>query len=320
LRLDFYDANYHALLAAVFQAQSQWRKMLEAAETGLQVDPEHVGSANLRAFALNRLNRKDEASAALETALARDPENATTHASQGWTRLHQGDTQGALHHFREALRLEPDHAWAREGIIEALKSRHFMYRLFLRYLFWMARLSPSAQWGVVMGLFIGSRLVRSLGQSIPELAPFLKPISLLYILFVFFTWTARPLFNLLLRLDKFGRLVLTPSQIVATNWIGACLLTALVSGALCFVFPEPVWFALLITSLGMVIPIAGTFRGRFDEPTLGMGLFAGVLGLLAVFTVAGAAVAGAEGASLPGGLFGVGVFAFMIASNFARGR
>ena len=66
-------------------------------------------------MALVRLGRRDEAGATLEAALARDPENAVTHANQGWARLHAGDFRGALEHFREALRLNPSLEWARAG-------------------------------------------------------------------------------------------------------------------------------------------------------------------------------------------------------------
>ncbi len=52
--------------------------------------PEHAGCLNLRAMALVQLGRKDEASRTLGSALADDPENALTHANQGWALLHRG--------------------------------------------------------------------------------------------------------------------------------------------------------------------------------------------------------------------------------------
>jgi DMSO reductase anchor subunit len=41
------------------------------------------------------------------------------------------------------------------------------------------------------------------------------------------TWMASPFFNLLLRLNRFGRLALSREQTVASNWLGLCLLVAL---------------------------------------------------------------------------------------------
>ena len=61
-----------------------------AADRGLALDPEHANCLNLRAMALVQLGRKDEAARTLGSALADDPENALTHANQGWAYLHQG--------------------------------------------------------------------------------------------------------------------------------------------------------------------------------------------------------------------------------------
>jgi hypothetical protein len=43
------------------------------------------------------------------------------------------------------------------------------------------------------------------------------------------TWVASPLFNLLLRLHPIGRLALSREQIVTANWVGLCVLGAVVS-------------------------------------------------------------------------------------------
>ena len=80
------------------------------------------------------------------SALANDPENALTHANQGWALLHRGDHAKALEHFREALRIDPELDWARAGIVEALKARHLIYRLMLRFFLWIGRQASVAQW------------------------------------------------------------------------------------------------------------------------------------------------------------------------------
>jgi len=110
------------------------------------LDPEHAGCLNLRAMAEVKLGRKAQAAATIEAALARDPENAGTHANRGWTYLEESDPGRALEHFREALRLDPENEWAREGMVEALKARHGVYRLVLRCFLWMQKLGESARW------------------------------------------------------------------------------------------------------------------------------------------------------------------------------
>jgi len=49
----------------------------------------------------------------------------------------------------------------------------------------------------------------------------------LFYLFIYLSWTAGPMFNLLLRLDRFGRLVLSHDERVTSNWFGACVIPAL---------------------------------------------------------------------------------------------
>jgi tetratricopeptide (TPR) repeat protein len=222
------DADFYALLAQIRLNQRNWKGALEAAETGLQIDAEHVGCTNLRAMALVNLGRKEEAGLTIDAALAKDPENSVTHANQGWALLHAGDNKRALEHFRESLRLDPQNEWARQGIIEALKAQNFLYAWMLKYFLWMSRLSENMQWVVILGAFFGMRILRGVERANPQFAPYIFPIQVLYLIFVFLTWTANPLFNLLLRLNKFGRMVLNREEIVASNWVGAFVGIALV--------------------------------------------------------------------------------------------
>lgn len=227
LRLDPESAAHHALVSQIRMEERRWTEALEAAERGLEVDSEDVACNNLRAAALVKLGRRAEAGATIESALARDPENAATHANQGWVLLHEGDPRKAMEHFREALRLEPGHEWARAGIVEALKARNVLYGVMLKYFLWMGRLSGRAQWMVILGAYFGNQLLRGLAKSTPALAPWILPISIAYALFALLSWIAYPLFNLFLRLHPFGKYALSAEQKRASNWIGSCIFLAL---------------------------------------------------------------------------------------------
>src|SRR5262249_11867800 len=154
-----------------------------AAEEGLEQDPEHVSCNNLRAMALVKLGRNAEAGTTIATALERQPENAFSHANQGWGFLHQGNHQKALEHFPGSLRLDPEMEYARAGIVEAMKPRHWIYALFLRYFLWMARLSGKAQWAIIIGGYIGYRALGALAEKQPDLSPWVRPIMVAYIVF-----------------------------------------------------------------------------------------------------------------------------------------
>lgn len=278
IRLDSTDADYFSLLAAVHFDEKRWQDAANTAEQGLQFDPEHVGCTNLRAMAMVKLGRKAEAGATIDAALAKNPDNAVTHANQGWTLLERGDPKKALEHFREALRLDPENEWARHGIVEALKARNLLYALMLRYFLWMSKLSHNAQWGIIIGGYIGNRILGGMARSNPEFAPWILPLRVLYVTFAVLTWTAYPMFNLMLRLNRFGRLALTPEQTVESNWVGASFFLALVSlgGCVAMGFGSPWLMSLAVFGL-LLMPLSGLFRCALGWPRWTM---IGVVGAL----------------------------------------
>jgi tetratricopeptide (TPR) repeat protein len=285
IRLDPEDPDYHALLSQIHLDQRRWPPALGAAEAALALDPEHGPANNLRAIALVRLGRRDEAGATIEAALARDPENAVTHANQGWARMHAGDFRGALEHFREALRLNPSLEWARAGLVEALKARYPLYGLLLRYFLWMSTLSRRAQWAVILGGLFGFRALRALAANNPALAPWITPLLVLYGLFVFFTWTAEPLFNLLLRLNRFGRYALSDEEISASNWVGGAVLAVLGAGLLYAFTRNPAMLGVVLAGALVVLLVSGVFRCPRGWPRTVMAVYTGAVAFLALASV-----------------------------------
>ncbi len=291
LRLDPERPSYYNILGHLYIRQKAWKKALVAAEDGLRLDPEDVNCLNLRALALVELGQREDAQASLDEALSQEPDNAMTHANQGWALLHEGKHKQAMHHFREALRINPMLDWAREGIVEAMKARNPIYRVILRYFLWMGRLTTTEQWGVTAASSGVQRGLRVLARKFLLLYVIVLPLSLLYFVFAFLTWTARPLFALVLRLDPFGRLALPEEEVTASNWVGACLLTsalgvllAVVSGIGTMVGPFPVlspaFLILALVGLVMMMPVAGVFRCPKGKRRVVLAVLTGGLALL----------------------------------------
>lgn len=313
MALDPHDPDYKVFAGRMRLRARDWARALALAEEALAVDPEHVGGINLRAYALTKLGRPVEASAAVASALARDPNDARSHANMGWTLLERGEHRRALEHFREALRLRPDDAWAREGIVAALRSRHLVYRLMLRYFLWMSRLSNGAQWGIIIGGYVAFRIVMAVKDENPGLAPYLWPLLGVYLAFVYLTWTADALFDLALRLHPFGRLVLTRDEIRASNVVGSLLLVAAGTGAaFAFTGAEP----LLVTAFAcatLPIPVSATFgvEGRKRRILGGYTLaLAAVAAVTLTFVLQGSARASTSAI-----LYILGFFAFSWVAN-----
>jgi tetratricopeptide (TPR) repeat protein len=279
IRLTPGDADYWSLLAGLYVAQEQWVKALEAADMGLQFDPGHEGCVNLRAMALVRLNRRDEAGQAVEGALERDPGSALSHANMGWTLLHQNNPDKAMEHFREALRLEPTLEWARAGIVEALKARNVVYRVFLMYALWLGRLSPTVRWGVIIGLVVLMQVISRVPTT-GALAVAAMVAILVYFAFVLTVWTAEPLFNLLLRFDRMGRLVLSDSERRDTNWMALAMLViaAFVGSAIWEGhYSQTIYYLMLGVPLGVALNVSRNGRRALaGAVTAGLFVVAGI--------------------------------------------
>ena len=326
--LDPTDADAHTLRAAILIDRRRWADALAAADYALMLSPEHQNAANFRALALVKLGRKDEAGETIRGALQQEPENAMSHANLGWTLLHRSDYKQALVHFREALRIDADLDWARVGMVEALKARYLPYRLLLRFFLWMSTLSGRARWVILGAIFFGPRILEEVGASNPWAVPILRPLSLLIVGFAVLTWVADPLFNLLLRVNKFGRYALSRDQTVASNWVLGMLLGAVIApSAILAVFGRAApraatelaviafaYFALLI------LPISATFRVRRGWERVVMGTYTAGLAVIGLYPFAMLfGIVARQPGSINMFLFGL-IGSTWLAALLARGR
>jgi tetratricopeptide (TPR) repeat protein len=286
IRLDPYDASYHGLAAAIRFEQSDWTGALERATKGLEIDPDEAGCTNIRAMAKVRLGQVVDARAELESSLSREPENAWTHANLGWAALERGEREKALECFRESLRIDPSLEFARSGMIHAIKLRYPLYGLFLKYMLWMQKLSGNGQWAVLVGGFIGYRIVRQIARQSPALAPWLTPIIVIYLVFAYMTWVGRPLTNLLLRLNRFGRAVLTADEQRESNYVGGVLGIGMVAGIAFLLTQHPAAFFTLLLCAGLVIPLSTIYSCHRGWPRKVSAAYAIMMGFIAIAIVA----------------------------------
>lgn len=326
IRGDPDNPRFYAVLGQIFLEKRDWQGALQAAEQGLRLNPHDIECTNLRALAMVQLGRKADASVVIRAALAREPESSLTHANQGWTYLHQNQPRQALVHFREALRLNPNYGWARQGMIEALKAHNPIYRLMLGYFLWMSRLSGQAQWGIILGGFFGGRIVVRALESDPHLAPILYPVIAVYIAFALMTWTAPVLFDLVLRLHRDGRLALTREKLIASNWVGSFIVAALmlfVAGTLLRGETREALYEAALKSLAMILPLAATFSSHKPKTRRLLAIYTAGLAIVAI----AALILDLGGMTGDGGLVGwlrvlfvVGWIGFTWFANIVRAR
>ncbi|MCP5546651.1 MAG: tetratricopeptide repeat protein [Akkermansiaceae bacterium] len=248
----------------------QWAKTEESARQALALDPDQPLASNLLAHSLRLQNRLAESEHESKRRLARDPENAFSFSTAGWSALQRNQPAEAEGHFREALRLEPDLEHARLGLREAYKSRSWIYRIYLRWVFFMQRVGGRHQWMVVIGLYLAYRFgVGVLRQVHPLLAIVLV---LAYLLLVFGSWLASGIGNFLLLKDPVARLSLTRAEKCDALAVGGLFFGGL-AVAIAGAFPLfPSTIALLgLALMGAAIPAGLVFNNSTPAGRLVFG-------------------------------------------------
>jgi tetratricopeptide (TPR) repeat protein len=280
-----FDSRSIVLRGDIRNAQQDYKGALADAELALSMDGQDQDAMNLRASALTRLGRREEAARTIRGALENDPHDSYTHANQGWAMLHQNDPKKAMEHFGESLRLDPGNEWARQGLVESLRARNFIYRWLLQYFLFMGRQSSTVQFVVIVGGFIGYRMLWQAWNTNPELGVVFVPLILAYVVFALTCWLGPALMDLILRFSKFGRYALSPMQRWRSNVVLAGL--TLMAGAAAAGFldkPEP-WFPVAIVLLISTINSNTIFLASAKGEAFGWPrrvLVAAVLGLLGV--------------------------------------
>jgi tetratricopeptide (TPR) repeat protein len=181
-----------------------------AARQALALDAENEAAGDSLADALRMQGRVEESAAQISGLLARNPENPWTHSSAGMLALQRGEVRTAEKHFLSALRIEPEHREAREGLLHSFRARSPLYRAYLKYSFMMEKLGRAGRGMVVIGLLILMQVSNM--ALVGRLAPVGMLLVAFYCLFVLWIWVAKGVGNLLLLFDRFARLALRSDE------------------------------------------------------------------------------------------------------------
>ncbi len=305
LSLDPNNSNAFASECQAYLQMEEWAKAEESAREALALDADNSLAANQLAQALRVQKKSAENARHLTGMLARDPEDAFTHANAGWAALQNGNQRQAEEHFREALRLDPEMDYARSGLMESFRARSRFYRAYQRYCFAMQALNKQSRWMVIIGLYLGNRFARTLTNT--SLKPFAYAFCGLYMVFVLWVWVATGVGNLFLLSDRFARHVLYRNEKIEALLVGGGVLLGiplLIAGLLWDLDPLIVLGAGLTAAafpLSMTLT-NGSKAGRWLFGTIGFGVLALIL-FLTVDTMAGFLPPKQAASIFSGGLF-----------------
>ncbi len=313
IKLDPYDADYFAIAANLQLRRKQFENALSLSDQALEIDPENLLALNTRSTTLIKLNRSEESFETIEGALREDPNSAFTHANYGWGLLEKGNHKKAMDHFKEALTNDPNYKYAQYGLLEALKASNPVYRLFLKYSFFMSKLTEKYQWGVIIGFYLGFRALRTIAEKNEALQPYLVPLIVVIALLAFSTWIISPISNLFLRFNKYGQLLLDKKQKLSSNFVAASLALFLVGLVLYLILSDQRMLTIAAFGFAMMLPLGSMFspsKGKIG--LLAYTIFLAVIGMLAI----GLTFSGGELINGITFLFILGFVAFQWVANF----
>jgi tetratricopeptide (TPR) repeat protein len=214
IRCDPEDSDPWVMLTAAHLGRGRWDDAIAAADRALSLEPESETARGMRAVALSLSESGAGWKEAADQTLAVAPDSALAYAFSAQAYLARGGEREAAERFREALRLDPESEFAQEGLADAMKASHPLFR-------------PLFTVGPLL-------LVRALRPAADH-NPLVIGLIALWFLFVAVTWMSVPIANLALRLSPVGRAVLPADQKRSSTaflvFVGAALLAVVLSVA-----------------------------------------------------------------------------------------
>jgi tetratricopeptide (TPR) repeat protein len=281
------DADDHEAIILEARARTllgQWDEVVSRCDYVLMFEPTNEGAAMLRAIALasKKGNRGTLGSEDWEKLARSFPLNAFARAGHAWKLLERGNRSAAEEEFHQALALNPNSAFAKAGLVTTLKAKYPGYSLLLKYFFRMNELAPRTRTLVAIGGLVGYNILRRSARLNPELEPFVLPFLIAYAIFVFMTWMADPLLNLLLMVHPEGRKVLSDEDRLSGWLVGACIGAAIVFAILAETTGWRGAFNGVVTMAATSFTVAGAFKceGIYRARLLRVASFFAAAGLV----------------------------------------
>ncbi|MBO9660978.1 MAG: hypothetical protein J7527_19300, partial [Chitinophagaceae bacterium] len=139
------------------------------------------------------------------------------------------------------------------------------------------------QMGIIIGLYLAMRGLRSLANSNENLRPYLTPVIIILVLFAFSTWIITPVSNLFLRFNKYGQLLLSKKQKISSSLVALSLAVCLAGIAAYATLSDERYLAVAAFGLAMMVPYSVMFEGsRYKNALLIYTVSLAAIGLLSI--------------------------------------
>ena len=246
------DEETFVLEARAKFGQRNYDKALAAVQKALEYDANNIEALNLKILVEGQLG-KTHPQESIEHALELNPENPYTIANHAYQLLRDNKVDAALERASEALQKDPNNPFAQQVMAEALRSRFWIYRLFFKYSEFVSRLTEKGSWAFIIGIYIAYRILIRSSKEYPVLLPLVYLFCGLFIL----SWLIRPISNLFLYFNKYGKLLLDKDETKMAISVGIALSVSIVSLCLYFAgISQKLFFDLAIVAGLSAIPLS----------------------------------------------------------------
>ncbi|MBX2828954.1 MAG: hypothetical protein KTR22_12385 [Flavobacteriaceae bacterium] len=270
-----YNADYFGLKASIFLQMKKYEEGLRYANEGLHIEPTNRFCLNIRAQLLTKLEKIPEADQTIEDILQDNPQDVYSHANVGWVELEKNNIDKALTHFKEALSIDPNFEYAREGMSTALKAKNFVYRLYLKYAFWISKKSSGNQWAFIIGIYLIYRFSYKF-LTAAGLSYLAIPLVIAYLLVALGSWMMEPLSNCILSFNRYGRYLLNKDEKLSGYTFGALVLLGLISILLFYSLQIEYFLPLSVAAFAALIPLPRAFI-QYSSSGRNLGFITGIL-------------------------------------------
>ncbi|MEM1060066.1 MAG: tetratricopeptide repeat protein [Verrucomicrobiota bacterium] len=257
------SADAHATLAGALCSLSRWERAEAAARRALELEPENAQAGTLLSHTLRLQGKSALNTEQIAGMLARDPEDSDTHAAAGWQHLQDGRREEAERHFLEALRLSPEDRFAREGLLNSFRARSPLYRVWLRYAFWMSRLSEGTQLALIFGAYFVANFIGG-------------PIFWVYIFWVLSSHLAPGVGNFIVLADSRARQALRRREVYDGLAVGGLFMLAIALAVACYALHSEYLYRLAIAAGVLALPASHVFLNRRPLWTILFSVAAGL--------------------------------------------
>lgn len=274
LNIDPAEPYYCGQKALLLYQKEKRQEAIQWAKKGLVTNPDNELCANVLSMVLGSTGDTLGAEAVLGQRLEQNPEDAFTHANMGYNFIRKGNMQQAKVHFKEALVLDPEFQYAKDGMIDAIKGSNPLYRTIINYAVWMEQKTSKNQWLIIIGLIVVVR--------------FLPFLLVPYLIFVAYIWLAPPIAHAVLYYDTYGRYLMDTQSRSISIAINCLLPIALIAAIFGFIV-SGTYFTLAVAALFAAVPVYGLVSRERPFNQLMLTLFAaaflvyGILSALPMF-------------------------------------